>query len=97
MLEDAEFGGGYGSTGCTIEADGDIYTDGALTVDGNANLGGTLYLDSWNIVISNAGKGLYFGDASTDGTWVIERSGDDLVFKQRESGSYVLKHTFSGA
>ena len=34
---------------------------------------------------------IYFGDPSTDGTWKIVRSGNDLSFQRRESGSYVEK------
>jgi hypothetical protein len=37
----------------------------------------------------------YFGDASTDGTFRLVRSGDDLLVQKRVSGSYVTKHTFS--
>jgi hypothetical protein len=32
----AQFGGGYGTTGCDIQADGDIFTNGSITADGNA-------------------------------------------------------------
>ena len=34
---------------------------------------------------------LYFGDPTTNGTWRIGRSGDNLVFQRRESGAYVTK------
>jgi hypothetical protein len=37
----------------------------------------------------------YFGDASTDGTFRLVRSGDDLLVQKRVAGSYVTKHTFS--
>lgn len=38
-------------------------------------------------------KAFYLGDSGTDGTWRIIRSGTDLVFERRESGSWVTKST----
>lgn len=35
----------------------------------------------------------YMGDSATDGSWRIVRSGTDLVFERRESGSWVTKST----
>lgn len=35
----------------------------------------------------------YMGDSATDGSWRIVRSGIDLVFERRESGSWVTKST----
>jgi hypothetical protein len=37
----------------------------------------------------------YFGDETTDGTWRIVRSGTNLVFELRESGSWVTKSTMT--
>ncbi len=37
----------------------------------------------------------YMGDSATDGSWRIVRSGTDLVFERRESGSWVTKSTIS--
>ena len=45
--------------------------------------------------ILNASSYLYLGDASTNGTWRIGRSGDDLIFQRMESDSWVTKHTIS--
>lgn len=39
----------------------------------------------------------YLGDPTTNGTWRIIRSGDDLLMQQREAGVYVTKQTISGA
>lgn len=39
----------------------------------------------------------YWGDPATDGTWRVQRSGDDLIFQQREAGTYNTKNTISGA
>jgi hypothetical protein len=47
--------------------------------------GGSIELD--------AAEAVYLGDAGTNGTWQIIRSGDDLIFARRESGSYVTKMT----
>ncbi|MCQ3933139.1 MAG: hypothetical protein DPW16_22045 [Chloroflexi bacterium] len=38
----------------------------------------------------------YLGDPNADTTWRIIRSGDNLLFQQRESGSYVTKSTITG-
>jgi hypothetical protein len=38
---------------------------------------------------------LYFGGQAVDGTWRIVRSGNNLVFQRRESGSYMTKETIS--
>jgi hypothetical protein len=39
--------------------------------------------------------GFYIGDKDTNGTWLITRSGNDLVIQRRESGAYVTKSTIS--
>ena len=39
----------------------------------------------------------YLGDPSTDGSWRIQQSGDDLIFQQREAGVWNTKSTISGA
>ena len=41
--------------------------------------------------------GLYFNDATADGSWRIVQSGDDLLIQQRESSTWVTKQTISGA
>ena len=38
---------------------------------------------------------MYFGDQTTDGTWRIVRSGNDLVIERRESSSWVTKTTIT--
>jgi hypothetical protein len=40
-----------------------------------------------------SGNEFYFGDPNTDGSWRINRSGNNLVFQRRESGSWVTKDT----
>lgn len=38
---------------------------------------------------------VYFGAEGTDGSWRIGRSGNNLVFERRESGSWVTKQTMT--
>lgn len=38
---------------------------------------------------------IYFGDDSTNGSWRIVRSGNDLVIQRREADSWVTKSTIS--
>ncbi len=40
-------------------------------------------------------RALYFGPRETDGSWRITRSGNNLVFQRRESGSWVTKSTIT--
>ena len=65
-----------------------------ITDDGNAETRrllvdattGRLKIDA----IINADP-FYFGDASTNGTWRIATSGNNLAFQRREAGTYVTK------
>lgn len=50
-------------------------------------VGGSVELD--------AAEAIYLGDANTDGTWRMIRSGNDLLMQRRESGAYVTKSTIS--
>jgi hypothetical protein len=45
----------------------------------------------------DASGAYHLGNPTTDGSWRIIRSGDDLKMEQRESGSWVTKQTISGA
>jgi len=38
---------------------------------------------------------IYLGDSSTDGSWRMVRSGNDLVFQRRESSTWTTKDTIS--
>ena len=40
---------------------------------------------------TGSANAFYFGDPSVNGTWRILRSGDNLVYERRESGSWVTK------
>jgi hypothetical protein len=40
---------------------------------------------------------IYFGNPDTNGSWRIVRSGDDIHFDRRESGSWVNKGSFTAA
>jgi hypothetical protein len=55
---------------------------GTMTPDEDLHVDGDMRLDN---------GAFYFGDADTDGSWRITRTGDNLVFERRESGSWVTK------
>lgn len=55
----------------------------------------TSYLDINGDIETLSTGVFYFGDPTTDGTWSILRDGNNLLFKRRESGSYVTKQTIS--
>lgn len=38
---------------------------------------------------------VYLGDSSTDGSWRMVRSGNNLVFERREGGAWVIKQTIT--
>jgi hypothetical protein len=38
---------------------------------------------------------IYFGDDSTNGSWRIVRSGDDLLIQRLESGTWTTKSTIA--
>jgi len=46
-------------------------------------------------ILIGSSNAFYFGASDFDGTWRIVRSGDNLVFERRESGSYVAKFTMT--
>lgn len=49
-----DVGGGYGSTGCTIAADGNLSTNGNVIIDGNLTVSGTTTtLDVTNLVVED--------------------------------------------
>lgn len=54
-----------------------------------------LVIDTTGEIAIGAASGLNWGDITTDGTWRTMRSGNDLVFQRRESGSWVEKGRFT--
>lgn len=62
------------------------WTNSAQNLKTSGNVSGS------DFILSATGA-LYFGDPNTDGSWRITRSGNDLVFQRRESGSWVTKLT----
>ena len=66
----------------------------ADTVDGShaADFAAASHSAHPDIVLPATGA-VYLGAADTDGSWRIVRSGSDLVFQRRESGSWVTKGT----
>ncbi len=93
--------------GATASLDEIQFTNSAGTVKavldagtGNFGIGETVpssRLDVGGDVEINSSNAFYLGDPTTNGTWRIIRSGDDLLMQQREGGSYVTKQTISGA
>lgn len=75
----------YGENGVLYNKDnvgiGVTSPTSALDVNGDAELSST--------------GSVYFGDPTTNDSWRIVRSGNNLVIQRRESGSYVTKSTIS--
>ena len=96
-----EIGGGYGSTGTTLAADGDVSTDGDLVVGGDVNLDGCLILSSENhtistgaITVSASLVTINAESGSTDDLDTINGGATGYVLFLRPSGSVTitLKH-----
>lgn len=79
-----------------------------LTTATDASRVANLILSVWNVGVETdvltltpngvgvgSSQAYYFGAESTDSTWRIIRSGNDLKFQRRESGSYVDKSTIA--
>lgn len=64
----AHFAGGYGNSGVTIQASGNIVTDGGLIVETNSYLGGTTGYTSTGVTITNTGNISAAGNFVLDGT-----------------------------
>jgi len=45
--------------------------------------------------VIDSDKAFYFGDSSTNGSWRIVRSGNNLIMERRETGSWVTKQTIT--
>jgi hypothetical protein len=56
-------------------------------------MAGKLILSAGDAQIPS-GNAFYIGDSATDGSWRMIRSGNDLNFERRESGSWVSKGAF---
>ena len=46
-------------------------------------------------IVGAAASNIYLGPSGTDGSWRMVRSGNDLVFQRRESGTWTTKSTIS--
>ena len=98
----------YDAQYVVIALDGDLDNERRLQVDSpitltdngannDVDIGFDTTVDlilSANLEVGSS-DGLYFGDQSTDGSWRIIRSGNDLVIERRESSSWVTKSTIS--
>lgn len=63
-----------------------------VVITGNIKASGTI---TGTNHIAGSADFFYFGDPTTDGSWRIGRSGNNLVFERRESGSWVTKQTIT--
>jgi len=88
--------------GMVINEDGGGTSDDDFRVE-TGNVSNALFLDASDDVFDinvdtelASTKAFYFGDKDTDGSWRIVRSGDDLDFQRRVSGSWVSKSTITG-
>lgn len=75
-------------------------TDDFFNTGNNMGIGTTTptsKLDVNGDVEIGSSNAYYLGDPTTDGSWRIIRSGDDLLMQQRESGTWNTKQTISGA
>lgn len=70
-----------------------LYCNSALRAKINAE--NDFEVSSGGSAIVQSGDAYYLGAKSTDGSWRIIMSGNDLVFQRRESGSWVTKQTIS--
>lgn len=71
-----------------------------LSVLGNGNVGIGVSVPTEKLEVDGSlevgsSDWIYFGDSSTDGSYRIGRSGNNLVTQRRESGSWVTKQTIS--
>ncbi len=63
----------------------------------SGNFSDHLKLDgSGETVFMKRAQAVYFGGQTTDGSWHIDASGTDLVFRRRVGGSWVEKDRISG-
>jgi hypothetical protein len=89
-----------GDPGADFRVEGDtdvnlLFTDASADKIGIGLNNPTSKLDvSGDVEVGDA-NAHYFGDPTSNNTWRIVRSGNDLVFGRRESGAYVTKFTIA--
>lgn len=73
-----------------------VWGDGGVQIGGTftASPGAGALLVNADTTIGSASY-FYLGDSVTNGSWRIGRSGNNLVFERRESGSWVTKNTIT--
>jgi hypothetical protein len=87
--------------GNVIIGNGAAGVDYTLTFDGETNDGVVTWMEDEDCfqfagdVAVDAAKAFYLGNPTTDGTWRMIRSGNNLLMERRESGAYVTKQTIS--
>jgi hypothetical protein len=81
----AAVGNGVVRAGTQLRSDGTAAD--AISSAGGVTLAGD--------IIASDTSNIYLGPSGTDGSWRMVRSGNNLVFQRRESGSWVTKSTIS--
>ena len=61
-----------------------------------SNLPAMRFLSDGSAVFDQRSKAVCIGDPATDGSWAIDASGTDLIFKRRVAGAWVTKSTVTG-
>ena len=92
VLPNATFGGGYGSSGVTIESDGDIFTNGNVQIDGNLTVTGTTITN--NVETVSTSNGVIFEGSAADANELTLLAGtltaDRTVTLPNASGTVAL-------
>jgi hypothetical protein len=86
--------GGDSASDMRVEGDTDtnlLFTDASADKVGIGTSSPTSKLDIAGDAEISSDKAYYFGDPTTNDTWRIVRSGNNLEIQRRESGSYVAK------
>jgi len=74
-----------------------VNISGGHTMLKSGNFADHLKLDgTGDTVFINRNRAIYIGDQTTDGSWHIDASGTDLIFRRRVAGSWVPKLTVTG-
>jgi len=75
-----------------------VNSSGGTTVLKSGNFVDHLKLDgSGDTIFVRRDRQQYIGDPLTDGSWMIDASGSDFIYRKRVAGSWVVKQTISGA
>jgi len=83
----AVVGGGYGSTGCTLSAAGDLACNGAAVIDGNVAITGTLqYGALYPLGFASSGQQVVYGTSTITTTLSVPHGLTTVTFCQATLG-----------